>query len=210
VLIRVHVHGDGTLRQVTKLLVMVGMVTPLAARLPAQVVLAPTVEAQVAAALLPLPEEFRADATVLGYLVGNKLTVLREGSGAMICLADDPREARFHVACYHRDLDPFMARGRELRAGGMSADSASTQRNAEVAAGTLPMPKQGALWQLTAAPDSMDWATNTPRGARALYVVYIPGATSASTGLPATPAPGTPWLMFPGTPRAHIMFVPTM
>jgi hypothetical protein len=198
------------MRQVFRFLMSVGVVTPLAARLPAQVVLAPSVEAQVAAAVLPLPEEFRADATVLGYLMGNKLTVIRPGSGAMICLADDPREARFHVACYHRDLEPFMARGRELRAGGMSADSASDQRNAEVESGKLPMPKQGALWQLTAAPDSMDWTTNTPRGARALYVVYMPGATSASTGIPERPAPGTPWLMFPGTPRAHIMFVPTM
>ena len=197
------------MRQFLRVLVLV-VGAPLAARLPAQVVLAPAVEAQIAAALLPLPEEFRADATVLGYLVGNKLTKLRQGSGAMICLADDPREARFHVACYHRDLEPFMARGRELRALGMSADSAAAQRNAEVEAGTLPMPRQGALWQLSAAPDSMDWSTNTPRGARGFYVVYLPGATTASTGLPAKPMPGTPWLMFPGTPRAHIMFVPTM
>ena len=47
-------------------------------------------------------------------------------------------------------------------------------------------------------------------GARPLYVVYIPFATAESTGLSATPAPGTPWIMFPGTPKAHIMFVPDM
>jgi hypothetical protein len=45
---------------------------------------------------------------------------------------------------------------------------------------------------------------------RALYVVYIPGATPESTGLPATPGPNSPWLMFPGTPKAHIMFIPSM
>ena len=30
----------------------------------------------------------------------------------MICLADDPNESpRWHVACYHKALEPFMARG---------------------------------------------------------------------------------------------------
>jgi hypothetical protein len=41
-------------------------------------------------------------------------------------------------------------------------------------------------------------------------VVYIPFATPETTGIPAVPAPNQPWLMFPGTPKAHIMFVPRM
>jgi hypothetical protein len=41
------------------------------------------------------------------------------------------------------------------------------------------------------------------------YVVYIPWATAASTGLPIKPeAPGMPWIMDPGTHRAHIMIDP--
>lgn len=168
-----------------------------------------TAERQIAAAVLPLPEEFRASATVMGYR-GRSLEVLRTGDGPMICLADDPWEARFHVACYQKDLEPFMARGRALRAGGMDRATSDSVRNAEVASGALPMPRSAALWSVSAAADSMDWATNTPRGGRHLYVVYLPGATAESTGLPTTPAPNAPWLMFPGTPRAHIMFVPTM
>jgi len=40
-------------------------------------------------------------------------------------------------------------------------------------------------------------------------VVYIPWATAASTGLPIKPeAPGMPWIMDPGTHRAHIMINP--
>jgi len=38
----------------------------------------------------------------------------------------------------------------------------------------------------------------------------MPGATTASTGLSAKPAEGTPWIMFPGTPKAHIMLTPKM
>ena len=76
-------------------------------------------------------------------------------------------------------------------------------------AGTLKMPTQpAALYSLTGG--SFDPATNAAAGARPLYVVYMPGATPESTGIPAQPAQGTPWLMFPGTPKAHIMFVPRM
>ena len=59
-------------------------------------------------------------------------------------------------------------------------------------------------------PDSYDPATNTVKDARSLYVIYIPFATTQTTGISSKPTPGEPWLMFPGTPKAHIMFVPTM
>jgi hypothetical protein len=35
------------------------------------------------------------------------------------CLASDPAVARFHVACYHHSLEPFMACGRALREQGI-------------------------------------------------------------------------------------------
>jgi hypothetical protein len=41
------------------------------------------------------------------------------------------------------------------------------------------------------------------------YVIYIPYATPESTGIPLTPlADGAPWMMNPGTHRAHIMINP--
>ena len=67
-----------------------------------------------------------------------------------------------------------------------------------------------ALWSLSGPATSWDPATGTVTGARPLYVIYTPFATEASTGIPATPAQGSPWLMLPGTPKAHIMFIPTM
>ena len=39
------------------------------------------------------------------------------------------------------------------------------------------------------------------------WVVYTPYATPESTGLSTAPGPG-PWLMYPGTPGAHIMISP--
>src|SRR5829696_7550942 len=70
---------------------------------------------QIASAVLPLPQEFRADARVLGYKPGaTQVSMLREGKGPFTCLANDPAAGRFHVACYHQSLEPFMARGRAL------------------------------------------------------------------------------------------------
>jgi hypothetical protein len=167
---------------------------------------------QIAAAVLALPQEFRADARVLGYQVGRReLVPLREGKGPFTCLASEPGAQQFHVACYHQSLEPFMARGRALRASGVTGDRVDTVRFAEVRARKLAMPAHAAaLYSLFGAADAYDAATGTVRDARSLYVIYMPGATAASTGLSTRPAAGTPWLMFPGTPKAHIMFQPRM
>src|SRR5215218_6353155 len=65
----------------------------------------------IASAVLPLPPALREGATVLRLEGTGATSVLRRGAGAMICLTDSPTTIRFHVACYHRDLEPFMARG---------------------------------------------------------------------------------------------------
>lgn len=169
----------------------------------------PPAEQQIAAAILPIPAEFRGTAQVLGYSADAKLVVLRPGTGAYVCLASDPRVPRFHVACYHRSLEPFMARGRELRAQGLKAEQVDSARFSEIRSGKLAMPAGAtALYSLTGG--SFDPATGTTAGARPLFVVYIPNATAESTGLTEKPVQGAPWIMYPGTPKAHIMFVPTM
>jgi hypothetical protein len=164
---------------------------------------------QIAAAILPLPADARASATVLGYGTDGKLTTLRKGTGTMVCLADDPKIAAFHVACYHNSMEPFMARGRELRTSGVTGSEVDTVRFREAKSGTLKLPNHPAsLYSLNGG--AFDPATKTAPGARWLYVVYIPYATGATTGLSEKPQQGAPWIMFPGTPKAHIMFTPSM
>jgi hypothetical protein len=125
----------------------------------------------------------------------------------MVCLASNPDGKQFHVACYHKLLEPFMARGRELRAQGVKDDQVDTVRFKEIKSGKLAMPTTpSALYTLTGPPNSFDAATGKVTGAKWLYVVYIPGATEKSTGITEKPAPGVPWIMYPGTPKAHIMF----
>ena len=168
----------------------------------------PPKEQQITAAVLPLPTELRASARVLGYGADGKLVTLREGKG-MVCLASDPKRDEFHVACYHESMEPFMARGRALRASGVKGELVDSARFREVKAGTLKMPA-GAAMLYSQTGGKFDASTGTAPGAKALYVTYLPFATATTTGLSEKPVVGGPWIMFPGTPKAHIMYVPSM
>lgn len=164
---------------------------------------------QIALAVLPAPAAFREASTVLGYRPDGQLVRLRLGDNGIICLADDPKEPRFHVACYHHTLEPFMARGREIRRihGPDKRELTDSLRLADIRAGRIRMPAVALLYQISAADDSVDVATATIKSPSYLDVVYIPGATTKSTGLSTDAMRGTPWLMYPGTPWAHIMIV---
>jgi hypothetical protein len=171
----------------------------------------PPVEEQMKAAVLPLPAEMRAGAAILGYRTAGRLEELRPGTNGMVCLALYVTRPDFHVACYHRGLEAFMARGRELRAQGLGTPAVDSIRYREIADGTLKMPRYGALYSLTGRKDAWDPARGTASGASPLAVVYIPFATGEETGLSTVPKrTSEPWLMFPGTARAHIMLVGTM
>jgi hypothetical protein len=166
---------------------------------------------QIASAVLPAPKDLRDDATVLGYTPQGKLTTLRQGKGALICLASNPKSDRFHVACYHRSLEPFMARGRALRAEGVKGDQVDSVRFHEIRSGKLAMPRHAAvLYSLTGPAGSFDSTTGTAPKASPLFVVYVPFSTAKSLGLSAAPVEGAPWIMDPGTPKAHLMFEPKM
>lgn len=128
----------------------------------------------------------------------------------MICLADDPNQPGLSVACYHRDLEPFMKRGRELKKEGKGFDDVFATREKEAKAGTLKMPSQPTtLFVYSASKDNYNEETGEVKNGYLRYVVYIPYATSESTGLPTKPdGPAMPWIMHPGTHGAHIMINP--
>ncbi|MTI22935.1 hypothetical protein E1176_18030 [Fulvivirga sp. RKSG066] len=170
----------------------------------------PNQEEQISAAIQAAPEENRAEATVLGFDESRKLVVIRVGTNELICLADDPSKEGFSVACYHQDLEPFMARGRELRAEGKRGSEIFEIREKEAKAGTLQMPKNPTtLHILSGSEGRYDEESGKVVDANYRYVVYIPFATPESTGLPIRPiVPGGPWIMDPGTHKAHIMITP--
>lgn len=166
-------------------------------------------EEQIKIAVLAAPEEFREGATVYGLDENEEPIILRDGTNQFVCVADNPK-TRFQVSCYHESLEPFMNRGRELRKEGKKPQEIFDIREAEAKAGTLTMPKEPAAMHVYFG-DNVHYnaAENTIEGARYRYVVYIPFATQESTGLSLRPnGQGHPWLMNPGTHRAHIMITP--
>src|SRR5258708_7479197 len=118
----------------------------------------PPPEVQIAGAILAAPPEFREGATVIGYNPQGAQVRIREGKNEMICLASDPTKTAFNVACYHRDLEPFMARGRELTAQKLTGAKRTEARFKEIEEGKLTMPKEPrTLYVLTGT--SFDAAT---------------------------------------------------
>ena len=176
---------------------------------PASAVL-PTVDQQIAASVQALPKDLQDGATVMGYRSTGKLETIRAGKNGMTCLALFAVEPDFHVACYHNGMEPFMARGRELRAQGVKGPNVDSVRFAEVKSGKLAMPKMAAMYQIFGTAKSWDSKTGKISDASTLLVVYVPGGTPESTGLSPLPAKAGPWIMHPGTPKAHIMMSGTM
>ena len=164
-------------------------------------------EDQIASAILAAPEDRRAGVGVLGYSTDGKIVTLREADNDLICLADKPGDDSFSVACYHRDLEPFMARGRELSAAGVTGKERHRVRAKEVEDGKLSMPRQArTLYVLSGS--GFDSASGKVMDSYLRWVIYQPFATPATTGLSTSPSPGAPWLMYPGTAGAHIMINP--
>ena len=161
---------------------------------------------QIATAVQAAPKDRREGAAVLGYDEGGKLVTLRPGTNDMVCLGDDPKVEGINVACYHKDLEPFMARGRELDKEGSKGQDRHKQRWKEVDDGKVKMPREPRmLYVLTGK--SFDPATGAIAESYLRWVVYTPYATPESTGL-STKSGTEPWLMYPGTAGAHIMISP--
>jgi hypothetical protein len=182
------------------------LLTPLLASLLAAADVPPATT-QIASAILAAPEELRESAAVLGYNPHGELTKLREGKNEMICLASDPAKPAISVACYHKDLEPFMARGRELLGQKITGKERTDIRFKEIESGKLAMPREPrTLYVLTGT--AIDPATGKIANPYLRWVIYVPYATPATTGLSTKASDGAPWLMAPGTAGAHIMINP--
>ncbi len=125
----------------------------------------------------------------------------------MICLASDPAKSAFSAACYHRELEPYMARGRELLAQKVTGQARNDIRWKEVADGKLKLPREPrTLYVLTGT--GFDAQSGKVIDPYLRWVIYVPYATPQSTGLSTKASDSAPWLMSPGTAGAHIMINP--
>jgi hypothetical protein len=168
-------------------------------------------EIQIKMASMAAPEEEREAVSVYGYDREGKVVLLKEGTNNLVCIADDPNMSGVSVSCYNKKLNDFMARGRELKAEGKDMMETRAVRKQEVESGKLKMPDAPSMtYILSGKEENLNRDTGEFKDAKLRYVIYMPYATTEETGLPDKPhTPGMPWLMDPGTHRAHIMITPT-
>ncbi len=154
-----------------------------------------SVEQQIKEALMPLPEDLRAGAAVIGYNAESEEVLLRSGSTEFTCTADSPATG-FFVACFPNIIAEYRTRSAELLATGIPEEEYRDIVSAEIEGGTLRVPDRSVIYYLS-GPNL--------ENALPLLAIYLPGATAESTGLSTSPNPFRPWLMFAGTPAAHVM-----
>jgi hypothetical protein len=125
---------------------------------------------------------------------------LKEGSGPLVCYdrSDEPGRAAFAVQCTSKANLERVAQNRRFQ---FEADGDREAVGALVAAaeadGSRIAPEYGSLWMSMNGSDQASARTHT--------TVAVPGATTASIGLPDNPRQGGAWIMDAGKTSAHIM-----
>jgi len=156
----------------------------------------------VAQAVLPLPEDLRAGATVVRYdsKTGER-RVLRQGSNMIEC---QPRnEETGFTRCYHKSLGAEQDLRAKLAAEGKSDAEVTAAVAAARDAGTISAAPFGSLaYRLYDNDDRL----------KLLWVLRLPNATSDELGMSTASqrdnslaGRGRPWMMREGTPAAHLM-----
>jgi hypothetical protein len=164
--------------------------------------LAASVDEQVAQAVLPLPEDLRAGATVVSYdaATGDRI-VLRPGTNAVECEPMNPTDG--FIRCYNKVTVPRHELEAKLHAQKKSDKEVEQAIDAAVKAGTLKLPPFG----------TMSYRLSFKEGViKKLWVMSVPFATPESIGVStvsqrdaALKGQGLPWLMLAGTAGAHVM-----
>jgi hypothetical protein len=126
-------------------------------------------DARIAAAVLPLPPNVRAGATVVSVDDGVE-TVLRKGSNGMVCTADAPGNLTFYVMCLHETVHAALRRSVELRAELQRTGKVPDQKavdeaiEKEIKAGKLkPLLTPSIGFQMRGPLSGYDPAKNTSR-----------------------------------------------
>ncbi len=174
-----------------------GALLAVPASAPAQ-----STDQQIADAVLPLPEDLKAGATVVTHDADTGARkVLRQGTNQVEC--QPPDMEAMQTVCYSTSFAPQFDLMAKLAAEGKSPEEVQAGVAAAREAGTLAPPTFGSMGYALRHDD---------RRIKLLWVMAVPGATSESIGVStesqrnnALKGQGRPWLMLAGTPNAHIM-----
>jgi hypothetical protein len=155
-------------------------------------------QADVDKALLAAPAQLRAQATVVKFKPDYTYDTLRKGTNRLACWDKSglPGQQPFSIECSSIANLERAAQNLKFEA---EPDRMKRQMalDAAEANGTRAKPEFGSVWYHLAG---MDQATARPH-----MTIAVPGATTASLGLPDNGRGGGVWIMNAGTSTAHLM-----
>jgi DNA-binding transcriptional MerR regulator len=157
-------------------------------------------EAKIAQAVMPLPHDLRADATVYEYDDEGVRMVYRQGSNQVECM---PRDENGFTWCYPTSTQLRRDYQAALSAQGLEGEELqAAMREAEEEGTVEPWPVGSLLYRHYDKDDRI----------QLLWVVLLPGMTAEDLGMslesqrdPSLAGMGRPWMMREGTPGAHLM-----
>jgi hypothetical protein len=157
-------------------------------------------QAYIDKATLAAPGNTKAAAMVIKWKADYTWDVVKPGANpnALVCYdkSGAPNQPAFIVECTSQGNLPRAAQNMKIEAMG---DKAKVQAAFDAAEkdGTRVKPVFGSVWYHVMG---MDQAT-----ARTHMTIAVPGATTASLGLPDNGRAGGVWIMNAGTTTAHLM-----
>ncbi len=149
-------------------------------------------------ALSAAPRNAREAAAVIKWKADGTYDTLKPGTSRLVCYdqSGEPTEQPFAVQCTSVGNLPRVADNKKFE-----KELDRTKRQAALDAaekdGTRVKPEFGAVWYSLSGADQ---AT-----ARLHVTIAVPGATTATLGLPSDNKMGGAWIMGAGTSSAHIM-----
>jgi hypothetical protein len=159
---------------------------------------AQTPDEAIERALAPTTPQQKDAVTVVKWKADGTYDTLKKGTGQLVCYdrSNELGRTGFNVQCTVLGNLPRVAQNRKFE-----AISDKTARQAAIDAaekdGSRVKPVYGSPW--------IDMNGADKEHARIHRTIAIPGATTASTGLPSDNKAGGAWIMDAGTTTAHIM-----
>ncbi len=154
--------------------------------------------ADIDVALLAAPANQRAGATIIKWKTDYTYDTLRKGTNRLVCFDTTglPGQQGFSVECTSIANLDRVAQNLKFEA---EPDKAKRQAAIDAAEknGTRVKPEFGSPWFSLHGPDRERAQPHT--------TIAVPGATTATLGLPENNRQGGAWIMDAGTSAAHLM-----
>ena len=156
---------------------------------------APAAEIDKALLAAPTPQ-LKDGATVIKWKADFTYDTLRKGTNRMVCFDKSgmPGNQPFSIECTSIGNLDRVAQNLKIEAMG---DKKQATFDAAEKDGMRVKPEYGSVWYHVMGAD----AEHT----RKHMTIAVPGATTATTGLPETGKQGGVWIMNAGTTTAHLM-----